>query len=120
MRFAKGGSGAYFDPILSLKFKKKYFLYKKNTKKINILDTRLLLGITHGKNFENMLRSMHFGVHIERILKIKWLFSYRNNDVSCTHARGHAPQRESFKKMCDLVRFGVYFDQILFSILVTY
>ena len=34
----------------------------------------------------------------------KWLFLYRNNDISCTHARGHARQRENLEKMCDLVR----------------
>ena len=73
---------------------------------------------------------MRFGVYFERILKIKWLFSYRNkysiatlngkwlfsyrnNDISCTHARGHAPQQENLEKMCDLVRLGIYFDQIL-------
>ena len=80
----------------------------------------MLLGITHGKNFENMLRLMHFGLYFERSLKRKWLFShrnnygivtlnekwlfsYRNNYMSCTHARGHAPQRENLEKMCDLV-----------------
>ena len=26
-----------------------------------------------------MLRLMHFGVYFERILKMKWLFSYRDN-----------------------------------------
>ena len=73
---------------------------------------------------------MRFGVYFERILKIKWLFSYRNkysiatlngkwlfsyrnNDISCTDARGHAPQQENLEKMCDLVRLGIYFDQIL-------
>ena len=29
------------------------------------------------------------------------------------HARGHAPQRENLEKMYNLVRLGVYFDQIL-------
>ena len=56
---------------------------------------------------------MHFSVYFDSILKEKWLFSYRNNDISCTQARGHAPQRENFEKMCNLVRLGVYFDQIL-------
>ena len=27
--------------------------------------------------------------------------------------RGHAPPRENFLKWCNLVRFGVHFDQIL-------
>ena len=30
------------------------------------------------------------------------LVSYRNNDSSCTPARGHAPQRENLKKICNL------------------
>ena len=36
-------------------------------------------GITQREIFENMLRLMRFGVHFEITLKIKWLFSYRNN-----------------------------------------
>ena len=63
MRFAKGiwghvppprkffklvRFGVYFYPILSLKFPKNcHFLYNK----INILDTRLLWGVTHGEIF---------------------------------------------------------------------
>ena len=43
-------------------------------------------------------------------LNEKWLFSYRNNDISCIHARGDAPQRENLEKMCNLMRLGVYFD----------
>ena len=39
----------------------------------------MLWGITHGEILENMLRLMRFGVYFERILKIKGLFSYRNN-----------------------------------------
>ena len=46
----------------------------------------------------------------------KWFFSYRNNDISCTHDRaGHATLREIFEKMCNLMRFGEYFDQILYK-----
>ena len=56
---------------------------------------------------------MRFSVYFDSILNEKWLFSYRNNDISCTLARGHAPQRENLEKVCNLVRFGVYFDQIL-------
>ena len=68
--------GAHFDLISSLKFFKKYnFLYKKT----NILDTHLLLGITHGNFLEKMLRLMLLGVYFERISKMKWLFLYRNN-----------------------------------------
>ena len=40
-------------------------------------------------------------------------FSYRNYDISCTHARGHATQRENLEKICNL-RLGEYFDQILY------
>ena len=29
-------------------------------------------------------------------------------------ARGHATLRENFEKMCDLMRLGEYFDQILY------
>ena len=30
------------------------------------------------------------------------------------YARGHATLRENFEKMCDLMRLGEYFDQILY------
>ena len=39
----------------------------------------MLWGVTQREIFENMLRLMRFGVYFERILKMKWLFSYRNN-----------------------------------------
>ena len=45
----------------------------------------------------------------------KCLFSYRNNDISCTHYRGHATLREIFENMCNLMRLGEYFDQILYK-----
>ena len=45
----------------------------------------------------------------------KWFFSYRNNDISCTHDRGHATLREIFENMCNLKRLGEYFDQILYK-----
>ena len=51
---------------------------------------------------------MRFSVYFDSILNEKWLFSYRNNDNSCTHARGHAPQRENLEKMCNMVSLGVY------------
>ena len=57
---------------------------------------------------------MRFSVYFDSVLNEKWLFSYRNNDISCTHARGHAPQLENLEKTCNLVRRGVYFDQILY------
>ena len=41
-------------------------------------------------------------------------FSNRNNDISCTHTREHATLRENFEKMCNLMRLGEYFDQILY------
>ena len=56
---------------------------------------------------------MRFSVYFDSILNEKWLFSYRNNYSSCPDAREHAPQRENFEKMYNLVRLGVYFDQIL-------
>ena len=52
---------------------------------------------------------MRFSVYFDSILNEKWLFSSRNNDISDTHARSHAPQREDLEKMCNLVRH----DQIL-------
>ena len=45
---------------------------------------------------------MRFSVYFDSILNEKWLFSYRNNDISCTPARGHAPQRENLEKICNL------------------
>ena len=48
--------------------------------KINILDTRLLWGISHGNFFENMLRLMRFGVYFEtkmdKEIIIVYLHSY--------------------------------------------
>ena len=52
----------YFDQILSLFFLKITILY---IKKNNILDTRLLYGISYEEIFENMLRLMRFGVYFE-------------------------------------------------------
>ena len=57
---------------------------------------------------------MRFSVYFDCILNEKWFFSNRNNDISCTHARGHATLRENFEKMCNLMRLGEYFDQILY------
>ena len=47
-------------------FKNYHFLYKK----INILDKLLLWGYFSGRNFENMLRLMHFGVYLETKMAI--------------------------------------------------
>ena len=57
---------------------------------------------------------MRFSVYFDCILNEKWFISNRNNDISCTHARGHATLRENFEKMCNLMRLGQYFDQILY------
>ena len=47
-------------------FKKCHFLYKK----INILDTHLLWGISREEIFENLLRLMRFGVYFETKMTI--------------------------------------------------
>ena len=57
---------------------------------------------------------MRFSVYFDCILNEKWFFSNGNNHISCTHARGHATLRENFEKMCNLMRLGEYFDQILY------
>ena len=66
-----------------------------------------------------MLQLMRFGVYFERILKIKWLFSYRNNYSIVTRiyalgAWGLAyVTRENFENM---MQFGAYwgiFDQVV-------
>ena len=36
----------------------------------------------------DMLQLKRFGLYFERVLNKKWLLSYGNNDISCTHARG--------------------------------
>ena len=105
--------GVYFDPILSLQFFQKYhFFYKK----IIILDTRLLLSITHRETFENMLRLMCFGVYFERILKIKWLFSYRNNYSIITRIYALGDRGHMGKNYENMVQFGAFwclFDQMV-------
>ena len=58
-----------------------------------------------------MLRLMR--LYIERILKIKWIFSYRNNYIIVTRiynlgARGHMLPGKIMKIWCSLVCFGVY------------
>ena len=98
--------GVYFNPILSLKFLEKYHFF---IEKKNLLDTRLLLGITHGEIFENMLRLIRFGVYFDRILKIKWLFSYRNNysivtRIICFRGSRADVTRENYE---NLISFGV-------------
>ena len=59
---------------------------------------------------------MRISVYFDCILnKKKWVFSYRNNDISCTHDRGHATLQENFEKLCNLMRLGEYVDQILYK-----
>ena len=55
----------------------------------------------------------YFGVYFEQFLKIKWLFSYRNNYSIVTRiyalwARGYMLPEKILKIWCSLVRFGVY------------
>ena len=57
---------------------------------------------------------MRFSIYFDCTLNEKWFFSNRNNDIKCTHAMGHATLRENFEKMCNLMRLGEYFDQILY------
>ena len=45
------------------------------------------------RNFENMLRLMRFGVYFKKFLKIKWLFSYRNNYSIVTRIYALTPLR---------------------------
>ena len=40
---------------------------------------------------------MRFSVYFDSILNEKWLFVYKNIDISCTHARGHAPSEKILK-----------------------
>ena len=68
----------------------------------------IALGIFFGKHV------MRFSVYFDCILNEKWFFSNRNNDIICTHARGHATLRENFEERCNLMRLGEYFDQILY------
>ena len=67
-----------------------------------------------------MLRLMRFGVYFERILKMKWLFSYRNNysiivtRILCLGAWGPAyVTRENFENMMQFGGFWCIFDQIM-------
>ena len=59
--------------------------------------------IAPGELFDNMLQLMRFRVYLKRILNhVQWLFLYKNNDISGTHARGLVgmfPQKIFEKKM---------------------
>ena len=48
-----------------------------------------------GKHF---IIDAFYSVYFDSILNEKWLFLYKNNDISCTRARGHAPSEEILKK----------------------
>ena len=57
---------------------------------------------------------MRFSVYFDSILNEKWLLSYRNNDIIAAHMLGAMlTSREKLENMCNLVRLGMYFDQIL-------
>ena len=56
----------------------------------------------------------NFGVYFERILKIKWLFSYRNNysivtRIICFRGSGAHVARENYENM---VQFGEFWCMI--------
>ena len=63
---------------------------------------------------------MRFSVFFYCIVHEKMVLSYRKNDISCTHARGLATLRENFEKMCNLMRLGEYFVQILLRCYIAY
>ena len=50
---------------------------------------------------------MRFSAYFDCILNEKKKFSYRNNDISCTHAT----PRGIFLKMCNLMRLDESFHQ---------
>ena len=71
------------------------------------------LVIAPGIFFGKHVIIMRFSACFHCILNEKMLFfSYRNNDISCTHARGMLPCKHFF--MCNLMRLGESFDQILY------
>ena len=75
----------YFDQILSSLFSKKcHFLYKK----INILDTHLLWGISREEIFENLLRLMRFGVYFETKMTIFIKNNYSLFALICARGSG--------------------------------
>ena len=77
----------------------------------------MLWGITHGEIFEKILRLMRFDVYFERILKIEWLFSYRNNYNIiiriCFRGLGAHVTRENCENMMQSGAFWCIFDQIV-------
>ena len=97
----------YFDQIVSLFFSKKcHFLYKK----INILDTHLLWGISREEIFENLLRLMRFGVYFETKMTIfikKIIIVYLHSYV--LGARGHMLHEKNFKIWCSFGTFWCIF-----------
>ena len=97
----------YFDQILSLFFFKKcHFLHKK----INILDTHLLWGISREEIFENLLRLMRFGVYFETKMAIfikKIIIVYLHSYV--LGARGHMLHEKILKIWCSFGTFWCIF-----------
>ena len=58
---------------------------------------------------------MRFSVYFDCILNEKNGSFQIEIMISAAHyARGHATLRENFEKMCNLMRLGEYFDQILY------
>ena len=41
---------------------------------------------------------MRFSVYFDCILNEKNGYFHKNNDINCTHAKGHATSRENFQK----------------------
>ena len=68
-----------------------------------------LWGISHEEIFENMLRLRRFGVYIERNNYSLFALIY----ASCSDAYMLVLLEKILKIWCSLVRFGVYFDQIV-------
>ena len=82
--------GVYFDQIVSWKLI--YFYIKNNYYSYSIAmrysySSRIFLG-----------KTCHNSYVLVAFWMKKWFFSNRNNDISCTHARGNATLRENFEK----------------------
>ena len=99
----------YFSQILSIFFFKKcHFLYKK----INILDTHLLWGIRgvpriwEGGGQEFFFSDLGICMSRSDMLRMA-------KPCALLGGFGGMLPRENFLKRCNLVRFRVYFDQIL-------
>ena len=60
-----------------------------------------------------------FSVYFDSILNEKLLLSYRNNDISCTHARGNAAQREICLKKLQFSESWCYISCSWFILMIT-